>query len=130
MLTTKAFKSFHNNKRNINFSLALPTREGEKRDTLLNTLTKAMNKLGEDSSGKSSHYFFMLFEVPAELYSRFSYGINQHLFDFNGAMLVTSAEDLDSCVCGGRYSGRAEASVDLMHPLFGSTVVFLVTDYA
>lgn len=31
-------------------------------------------------------------------YSRSSYGINQHSFtDFSGAVLITSAEDLDIC---------------------------------
>lgn len=41
----------------------------------------------------------MTFEISAELHSRSSYGINQHLFiDFNGATLITFAEDLDICV--------------------------------
>lgn len=69
----------------------------------------------------------MTFEISAKLHSRSSYGINQHIFiDFNGATLITSAEDLDICVYAVAVKAEKQKLLQIScNPSFEALLYFL-----
>lgn len=68
----------------------------------------------------------MTFKISAKLHSRSSYGRNLHIFDFNRAVLIVSAEDHDVCVYAVAVKAENQKLLQILcNPSFEALLYFL-----